>query len=77
MKKLVGVVISDKMVKSAVVVVERQWRHPLYKKTVTRSKKYLVRNDIKAAIGDNVVIAETRPLSKQIRFIITEIVKKI
>ena len=77
MKKLVCVVISDKMVKSSVVVVERQWRHTLYKKTVTRSKKYLVRNDVKAAIGDNVVITETRPLSKQIRFIITEIVKKI
>lgn len=76
MKKLVGIVISDKMQKSAVVVVESAWRHPLYKKTVTRSKKYLVQNDQKAKTGDSVVITETRPLSKQKRFTITEIVKK-
>lgn len=76
MKKLVGLVISDKMVRSAVVMVEREWRHPLYKKTVKRSKKYLVDNAKKAKIGDNVVISETRPMSANKRFAITEIIKK-
>lgn len=76
MKKLVGTVISDKMIKSAVVVVESAWQHPLYKKTVKRSKKYLVDNDKKAKSGDTVVISETRPLSAKKRFAITEIIKK-
>ena len=76
MKKLVGTVISDRMQKSAVVVVESQWRHPLYKKTVKRSKKYLVQNDVTAKTGDSVVITETRPLSSKKRFIITEVIKK-
>lgn len=76
MKKLVGTVISDRMMKSAVVVVESQWRHPLYKKTVKRSKKYLVQNDVTAKTGDSVVITETRPLSSKKRFTITEVIKK-
>lgn len=76
MKKLNGYVISDKMPKMAVVVVESAWRHPLYKKTVKRSKKFLVQNDLAAKTGDSVVIAETRPLSARKRFTITEVIKK-
>ncbi len=76
MKKLTGIVISDKMVKSAVVVVESSWSHPLYKKTVKRSKKYLVENIKNAKTGDTVTIGETRPLSAKKRFTITEIIKK-
>lgn len=76
MKKLVGYVISDKMIASAVVMVEREWRHPLYKKTVKRSKKYLVDNTKKAKTGDTVVIVETRPMSAKKRFAISEIIKK-
>ncbi len=76
MKKLTGVVISDKMQKSAVVVVESAWSHPLYKKTVKRTKKYLVGNDKGAKIGDGVVITESRPMSHKKRFTITEIINK-
>ena len=75
MKQLTGIVISDKMEKSAVVVVENIWRHPLYRKTVKRSKKYLVDNTVKAKIGDKVTIVETRPLSKSKRFKIAEVLK--
>lgn len=75
MKQFNGLVISDKMVGSAVVVVENIWRHPLYRKTVKRSKKYLVENTVKAKIGDRVTIVETRPLSKTKRFKITEVLK--
>jgi len=76
MKQLTGVVISDKNINSAVVVVESSWKHPLYKKTVKRSKKYLVENTKKAVAGDTVNIKETRPLSARKRFTITEVIKK-
>ena len=76
MKQFTGTVISDKMMRSAVVVVETAWKHPLYKKTVKRSKKYLVQNDVKAKLGDRVTIEETRPLSAKKRFTITKIIKK-
>ncbi len=76
MKQFVGIVISDKMVKSAVVLVETSWKHPLYKKMVKRSKKYLVQNDVSAKTGDTVEIVETRPLSARKRFTIKKVIKK-
>ena len=76
MKTLTGKVISTKMQKSAVVVVERLWQHPLYKKTVRRSKKYLVHNAIKAKEGDVVEIKESRPLSKRKRWEIINVQNK-
>lgn len=76
MKKLTGTVISDKMTNSAVVMVESAWQHPLYKKTVKRSKKYLVENLLKAKTGDTVELTESRPLSAKKRFIITKILTK-
>lgn len=76
MKKLIGTVVSDKMMESAVVVVDSAWAHPLYKKIVKRSKKYLVDNKKKAKTGDKVVITESRPLSARKRFVISEIIKK-
>ena len=76
MKQFQGTVISDKMILSAVVVVESSFKHPLYKKTVRRTKKYLVENTKKAKAGDMVVIEETRPLSSRKRFTITKIIKQ-
>ena len=76
MKQFKGLVISDKNIQSAVVVIETSWKHPLYKKTVKRSKKYLVENTKKAVVGDLVTIVETRPLSARKRFTITTIIKK-
>ncbi len=73
MKTLTGTVISAKMDKSAVVLVERLWRHPLYRKTVHRSKKYLVHNQLQAKEGDLVEIQESRPLSRRKRWIITKV----
>ena len=64
MKTYKGIVISTKMAKTAVVNVDRQWRHPLYQKMVKRSKHYLVHNETGAKEGDIVTIAETRPISK-------------
>jgi len=75
-KTLTGTVISSKMDKSAVVLVERLWRHPLYKKTVHRSKKYLVHNQLKAKEGDVVEIKETKPISRRKRWVIIKIKQK-
>lgn len=76
MKVFTASVISVIDKSSAVVLVETSWKHPLYQKTVRRSKKFLVQNDKDALVGDTVTIQETRPLSARKRFMITEVIKK-
>ena len=64
-----GVVVSNKMEKSIVVMIERKIKHPIYKKTIKRSKKYIAHDEKnECLIGDLVQIAECRPLSKKKRF---------
>ena len=64
-----GVVINDKMEKSIVVKIERKIKHPIYKKTIKRSKKYVAHDENnECKIGDLVQIAECRPLSKNKRY---------
>lgn len=70
MKELTGVVISTKMAKTAVVRVDRSFRHPMYLKIVKRSKNYLVHDEKGVGVGDKVTIKETRPLSRRKRWII-------
>lgn len=71
----VGVVIGNKMKKTVTVLVERQVRHPLYKKIIKRRKKFLVHDEYeKCKLGDVVKIVETRPLSKKKRWRVKEIV---
>ena len=61
-----GVVVSDKMDKSIVVNVERRTKHPLYKKFIRRSKKYVAHDENNACKeGDAVQIQECRPISKR------------
>ena len=61
-----GVVVSNNMEKSIVVLVETKYKHPLYKKTVKRSKKYVAHDENNECnIGDFVQIEECRPLSKR------------
>jgi small subunit ribosomal protein S17 len=73
----VGTVVGKKMQKTATVLVERQIRHPLYKKTIKRKKAFLVHDEADACkIGDVVRIVETRPISKRKRWRIVEVVKK-
>lgn len=72
-KSLIGVVVSNKMDKTAVVSVERRYPHPLYHKIIRSTKKYKAhdpRNE--ATLGDIVRIEETRPLSKEKRWRIAE-----
>lgn len=76
-KQRKGVVVSDKMDKSVVVAVTRVRRHPLYKKTVRSSKKYLAhspQNDVYT--GDRVLIEETRPLSKWKHWRVVEVLER-
>jgi small subunit ribosomal protein S17 len=73
-KVLEGTVVSDKMQKTVVVAVERLTRHPLYKKTIRRTKKYKAHDEENACrVGDRVRIVETRPLSKTKRWRVVEI----
>ena len=68
-KTLKGVVVSDKMDKTAVVSVTRFVMHPKYKKYIKRSKKYKAHDpENTAKVGDKVMIEETRPLSKDKHF---------
>ncbi|BCX02350.1 MAG: hypothetical protein KatS3mg053_0288 [Candidatus Roseilinea sp.] len=76
-RRLTGVVVSDKMQKTIVVRVERTVRHPLYKKVLTRSKKYKAHDENEQAReGDLVQIVEHRPISKTKRWMLEEIVRK-
>lgn len=77
MKKLTGIIIKDKMLKTAVVEVERWVVHPIYKKRFLRHKKYHVENDVSGKAGDKVEIVETRPLSKTKRWKISKLIKNV
>lgn len=73
METLEGVVVSVKMLKTAVVEVARKTAHPLYKKLLKRSKKYKVdTTGFEVAVGDRVRISKTRPISKEKHFKIIE-----
>ncbi len=76
-KSQVGVVTSDKMAKTVVVKIEVVARHPLYKKTVRRSKT-LKAHDEQGTVraGDRVRIVETRPLSRDKRWRVAEILER-
>jgi len=76
-KSKIGRVVSDKMDKTVVVAVETSRHHPLYKKTIKRVIKYKAHDeDNKCRTGDMVRIMETRPLSKQKRWRVAEIIAK-
>jgi small subunit ribosomal protein S17 len=73
----VGVVTSNKMNKTIVVSVERQVPHPLYRRIVTRTSKFLAHDENNSCnIGDTVSIIETRPLSKRKRWRLLEVIRK-
>ncbi len=72
-----GVVVSNKADKTVVVKVERKFQHPVYHRTVKNSKKYMAHDETNACnIGDVVKIVEGRPMSKNKRWVVLEIVQK-
>jgi small subunit ribosomal protein S17 len=76
-KTMIGIVVSDKMDKTVVVAIENNVRHPMYNKIMKRTKKYKAHDEENACkVGDKVKIMETRPLSKDKRWRVTEILEK-
>ncbi len=76
-KKMVGLVVKDKMDKTVVVEVEKRYKHGMYQKylsTKTRCKAHDEQNVAK--IGDQVLIVETKPLSKEKRWVVKQIIRK-
>ena len=72
-----GTVISNKMDKTATVLLERLIEHPLYHRVIKRSKKLLAHDENnECQIGDKVILVETRPLSKRKRWKVAEIVER-
>ncbi len=77
-KQLIGKVVSNKMDKTVVVEIENLVMHSLYKKSVRRSKKVKSHDERnECSIGDTIKIEETRPLSKDKRYRLVEIVEKV
>jgi small subunit ribosomal protein S17 len=76
-RSLKGTVVSDKMDKSIVVSVERQFAHAKYKKQIKRTSRYKAHDENNTAkLGDRVSILECRPLSKDKRWLLEEIIEK-
>jgi small subunit ribosomal protein S17 len=74
LKERVGTVVSDKMDKTVVVAVENRFPHPIYQKTVSRTKRYKAHDEANACkVGDRVRITETRPLSRTKRWTVAEV----
>lgn len=73
----IGIVTSDKMTKTVVVRVDRLVKHPVYKRYVRQRNKFMAHNEIAGvAIGDQVRIVETRPLSAHKRWRVVEVLRK-
>ncbi|WXJ83170.1 30S ribosomal protein S17 [Moorella humiferrea] len=76
-KTRIGSVVSDKMDKTVVVAVESRVRHPLLGKSIRRTKKFKAHDEKnECRVGDKVLIMETRPLSKEKRWRVVEILEK-
>ena len=76
-KSYIGEVVSDKMDKTVVVAISRRIKHPLYNKTVSKVSRFKAHDEKnECGIGDRVRMVETRPLSKDKRFEVIEIIEK-
>jgi small subunit ribosomal protein S17 len=76
-KEKIGIVISTKMQKTIVIKVENRYSHPIYSKTMIKTRKYLVHDEIgECNIGDQVLVHECRPLSKRKRWKLAKIISK-
>ena len=76
-KTRVGLVVSDKMDKTVVVIVEDRVAHPVYKKIIKRTYRLKAHDEMnECGVGDTVKVMETRPLSKDKRWRVVEIIEK-
>lgn len=72
-----GIVVSNKMQKTVVVMLSRQVQHGLYGKTVKKSNRLKAHDELSCDIGDVVEVMETRPISKEKHWRVTQIVEKV
>ncbi len=75
-RRIVGKVTSNKMTRTVVVEIVRKFRHPLYKKVVYASKRVKAHDEIGCQVGDEVQIVESRPLSKDKRWVVESVIKR-
>ncbi len=75
-RRMTGVVTSNKMTKTVVVEITRVFRHPLYRKVVHSSKRVKAHDEIGCQIGDQVQIVESRPMSRDKRWVVENVIKK-
>ncbi len=76
-KEKVGIVVSDAMEKTIVVRIDRTTKHPIYNRVMSKSTKLMAHDEKKEAkLGDKVRLEETRPLSKNKRWRLVEVIKK-
>ena len=76
-KEKVGTVVSNKMDKTCIVAVNDRIIHKKYKKVITRTKRYAVHDaEFNSAIGDKVIIRETRPISKTKNWVLINVLRK-
>ena len=75
-RRITGVVTSNKMQKTVVVEITRNFRHPLYKKVIHSSNRVKAHDELGCQIGDEVQIVESRPLSAEKRWVVEAIVKR-
>jgi len=76
-KELIGIVTSDKMQKTVVVLVTHRVRHPMYKKYISQQVKYKAHDErSEAKIGDRVLLVESRPLSREKRWRVQKILER-
>src|SRR5574342_760486 len=75
-RRMTGVVTSNKMTKTVVVEISRKFRHPLYRKVVHSSKRVKAHDEIGCQIGDQVQIVESRPMSRDKRWVVESVIKK-
>jgi len=76
-RRLIGVVKSNKMEKTVVVEIVRTYRHPLYQKVVHLNKRVKAHDELGCEIGDTVQIVESRPLSREKRWVVETVLKRI
>lgn len=74
-RRLTGVVTSDKMDKTVIVEINRTFIHRLYKKVVSSRKRVMAQNDLECQVGDLVRIVESKPISRNKRWVVEEIIR--
>jgi|TARA_B110000971_G_scaffold217556_1_gene254674 small subunit ribosomal protein S17 len=76
-KEKIGTVVSNKMDKTIIIIVEEKYAHPLYGKTVKKTRRFMAHDEKnQCLLGDKVIISETRPLSRKKRWALEQILTK-